>query len=243
MYVIKKTGIDDTVQYVSSIKLSNNRPDIKYQSNPSDAMLLTDIPAAKALAQLAGAAFASTIKIVDFESCLNAADSNVVFAGKQFDEFSVGDIIHWAEIDWKVVKKDPERANVYCMTKSCLGTTPYAKPTYNAKEHCVDTTGTDFRRSNLFTLCKYMHKLLEAEPDFDKLITTQSGFKVGVMTKEMLESTPTDHRSTDYSYWTSSAFSLSDMWVVYGNGYFYSNGYPSAPHGFRPYICVKMSDK
>ena len=242
MYVIKKTRNDGTVQYVSSFKTSNNGADIKYHSNPKYAMVFRDMPTAKALVQLAGVSFASTVKIVDFESCFNSADSNTMFAGKRFDELSVGDITHWAGIEWKVVKKDPESAKVYLMTRSCLGSVQYAKPTYNAKEHCVDNTGADFRRSNLFTLCKYMHKSLEAERGFDKLVTTQSGFKAGVMTKEMLESIPVIHRSADRCYWTSSADLVDGVWFVGSNGSLYYIGL-SYTYGFRPYICVNMGGK
>lgn len=243
MYVIKKTRNDGTVQYVSSIKISTNGANIKYHSNPRCVMVFSDMMTAKALVQLAGVAFASTIKIVDFESCFNATNSNVEFAGKRFDDLDIGDITRWAGIEWKVVKKNLESANVYLMTRFCLGSVQYAKPTYNDKEHCVDSTGTDFRRSNLFTLCKYMHKSLEAESGFDKLVTTQSGVKVGVMTKEMLGSIPTEHRSTDHSYWTSTASSSRYVWYVRGNGYLYSDGGPSDAYGFRPYICVNMGGK
>ena len=239
MYVIKKTRNDGTVQYVSSFKTSNNGTDIKYHSNPKYAMVFSD-----ALVQLAGVAFAATTKIVDFESCFNSADSNTMFAGKRFDELSVGDIAPWAGIEWKVVKKDPESAKVYLMTRFCLGSAQYAKPTYNAKEHCVDNTGADFKRSNLFTLCKYMHKSLEAERGFDKLVATQSGYKVGVMTKEILESIPVIHRSADRSYWTSLANSSGCVWYVYANGDILNGNYnPSNTRGFRPYICVNMGGK
>lgn len=243
MYVIKKTRNDGTVQYVSSFKITNNGADIKYHSNPKYAMVFRDMMTAKALFQLAGVAFAATVKIVDFESCFNAADSNALFAGKRFDELNIDDITRWAGIEWKVVKKDPESAKMYLMTRFCLGGVQYAKPTYNAKEHRVDNTGPDFRRSNLFTLCKYMHKSLEAESGFDKLITTQSGFKVGVMTKEMLESIPVIHRSADCSYWTSTAHSSSHAWFVYALGTIDSTNYPSDTRGFRPYICVNMGGK
>ena len=242
MYVIKKTRTDGTVQYVASFKTSTNGIDVKYHSNPKYAMVFSDMATAKALIQLAGVAFASTIKIVDFESCFNAADSNAVFAGKRFDELNTGSITRWAGIEWKVVKKDPESAKVYLMTRFCLGNIQYAKPTYNAKEHCLDDTGSDFIRSNLFALCKYMHKSLEAEQDFAKLVTTQSGFNVGVMTKEMLESIPAIHRSTDSSYWTSTASQSGFVWRVDDdNGLDYGN--PSNPRGFRPYICVYMGGK
>lgn len=243
MYVIKKTRNDGTVQYVSSFKTSNNGADIKYHSNPKYAMVFRDMPTAKALIQLAGVTFADAIKIVDFESCFNSADSNTMFAGKRFDELSVGDITHWAGIEWKVVKKDPESAKVYLMTRFCIGSVQYTKPTYNAKEHCVDNTGADFRRSNLFTLCKYMHKSLEAERGFSDLVTTQSGFKVGVMTKEMLESIPAEHRPADYSYWTSTADSSSFVWIVNGGGRLGNYSGPSVTYGFRPYICVNMRGK
>ena len=243
MYVIKKTRNDGTVQYVSSFKTSNNGADIKYHSNPKYAMVFRDMPTAKALIQLADVAFAATIKIVDFESCFNSADSNTMFAGKRFAELSVGDITSWAGIEWKVVKKDPESAKVYLMTRFCLGSVQYTKPTYNAKEHRVDNTGADFKRSNLFTLCKYMHKSLESEPDFDKLVTTQSGFKVGVMTKEMLESIPVIHRSADHSYWTPSSNSSGFVWYVDDVGNVYNYGNPNRTRGFRPYICVNMGGK
>ena len=243
MYVIKKTRNDGSVQYVSSFKSSNNCAVIKYHSNPKYAMVFRDMPTAKALIQLAGVAFADAIKIVDFESCFNSADSNTRFAGKRFDELSVGDITHWAGIEWKVVKKDPESAKVYLMTRFCIGGVQYAKPTYNAKEHCVDNTGADFRRSNLFTLCKYMHKSLEAERGFAELVTTQSGFKVGIMTKEMLESIPAIHRSADRSYWTSLANTLGYVWYVNGDGSLLNYGNPGNARGFRPYICVNMGGK
>lgn len=243
MYVIKKTRTDGTAQYVSSFKTSNNGVYIKYHSNPKYAMMFSDMMKAKALLQLAGVAFAATVKIVDFESCFNSVDSNAVFAGKRFDELNIGDITRWAGIEWKVVKKDPESAKVHLMTRFCLGGVQYAKPTYNAKERCVDNTGSDFRRSNLFMLCKYMHKSLEAESGFDKLITTQSGFKVGVMTKEMLESIPGNHRSADRSYWTSTADSLGYVWFVYALGSSDSTNYQSDTRGFRPYICVNMGGK
>lgn len=249
MYVIKKTRNDGTVQYVSSFKTSNNGTDIKYHSNPKYAMVFSDKPTAKALIQLAGVAFAATVKIVDFESCFNNADPNSVFAGKRFDELNTGDTTRWAGIEWTVVKKDPESAKVYLMTRFCLGSVQYAKPTYNAKEHYIDNTGSDFRRSNLFTLCKYMHKSLEDEPSFAELVTTQSGFKVGVMTKEMLESIPEKHRSADRSYWTSSDHSSSYVCYVTSTGSLGSGGdltnyyYPSGTYGFRPYICVNMGGK
>nr|DAQ98942.1 MAG TPA: hypothetical protein [Caudoviricetes sp.] len=245
MYVIKKTRNDGTVQYVSSIKISTNGANIKYHSNPRCVMVFSDMMTAKALVQLAGVAFASTIKIVDFESCFNATNSNVEFAGKRFDELSVGDIMRWANIVWEVVKKDQESAKVYFMTRFCLGDTPYTKPTYNAKSHYVDNTGTDFRRSNLFTLCKYMHKSLESEPEFNRLVRTQSGFNVGVMTKEMLESIPKEPRSANYAYWTSTANSSSDVdevWFVASGGIL--NTYDADEVlGFRPYICVNMGGK
>lgn len=245
MYVIKKTRNDGTVQYVSSIKISTNGANIKYHSNPRCVMVFSDMMTAKALVQLAGVAFASTIKIVDFESCFNATNSNVEFAGKRFDELSVGDIMRWANIVWEVVKKDTESAKVYFMTRFCLGDTPYTKPTYNAKSHYVDNTGTDFRRSNLFTLCKYMHKSLESEPEFNRLVRTQSGFNVGVMTKEMLESIPEEPRSANYAYWTSTANPSSDVdevWFVASGGSL--NTYDADEElGFRPYICVNMGGK
>ena len=244
MYVIKKTRTDGTVQYVASFKTSTNGIDVKYHSNPKYAMVFSDMATAKALIQLAGVAFAATVKIVDFESCFNAADSNATFAGKRFDELNPGDITRWAGIEWKVVKKDPESAKVYLMTRFCLGSVQYAKPTYNAKYHCVDNTGSDFRRSNLFTLCKYMHKSLEAEQDFAKLVTTQSGFKVGVMTKEMLENIQVIHRSADRSYWTSTTTLSSIVWYVYDNGNILNGNYnPNNVRGFRPYICVNMGGK
>lgn len=243
MYVIEKTRTDGTVQYVASFKTSTNGTDVKYHSDPKHAIVFHDMMTAKALIRHAGAAFASTVKIVDFTSCFNGIESNVVFAGKRFDELNIGDITRWAGIEWKVVKKDLKSAKVYLMTRFCLGSVRYAKPTYNAKEHCVDTTGTDFRRSNLFTLCKYMHKSLESEPDFDNLVTTQSGFKVGVMTKEMLVNIPAIHRSADLHYWTSSTSSSMYVWYARGNGYLYSDGYPSDAFGFRPYICVNMGGK
>ena len=242
MYVIKKTRTDGTVQYVASLKISTNGVDAKYHSNPKHAIVFNDMMTAKYLIRHAGVAFASTVKLVDFESCFNAADSNAVFAGKRFDELNIGDITRWAGIKWKVVKKDSESAKMYLMTRFCLGSVQYAKPTYNAKDHCVDNTGSDFRRSNLFTLCKYMHKSLEAEQDFAKLVTTQSGFKVGVMTKEMLESIRVIHRSADSSYWTSTAYSSSNVWRVNVVGDFnYDN--PGCTRGFRPYICVNMGGK
>ena len=245
MYVIKKTRNDGTVQYVSSIKISTNGANIKYHSNPRCVMVFSDMMTAKALVKLAGVAFASTIKIVDFESCFNATNSNVEFAGKRFDELSVGDIMRWANMVWEVVKKDQESAKVYFMTRFCLGDTPYTKPTYNAKSHYVDSTGTDFRRSNLFTLCKYMHKSLESEPEFNRLVRTQSGFNVGVMTKEMLESIPEEPRSANYAYWTSTANPSSDVdevWFVASGGSL--NTYDADEElGFRPYICVNMGGK
>lgn len=244
MYVIKKTGIDGTVQYVSSIKLSNNRPDIKYQSNPSDAMPLTDIPSAKALVQLAGAAFASTIEIVDFETCLTAAQANMTFAGMRYADMEPGTVVTWGGIDWLVVKRTPKDAKVYLMTETHIGSTPYAKSTYNAKHHCVDNTGVDFKYSNLFSLCKYMNKSLIGEPDFDKLVTTPYGLKVGVMTREMLSTIDGQYVYNDgVPYWTSTAGSPIYVYIVYADGGLNCGSLPGNTYGFRPYICVKMSDK
>ena len=88
-----------------------------------------------------------------------------------------------------------------------------------------------------------MHKSLEAEQDFAKLVTTQSGFKVGVMTKEMLESIRVIHRSADSSYWTSTANSSSNVWYVDYDGNFDYGYSPGCTRGFRPYICVNMGGK
>lgn len=239
MYVIKKMRQDGAVQYVASFKTSNNGTDIKYHSNPRYAMVFSDMPSARALIQLAGVAFGACIEIVDFESCFTVADSNALFAGKRFDELHVGEITRWGGINWKTVKKDPESAKVYLMTRFCLGTTPYAKPTYNAKEHYVDDTGDNFRRSNLFTLCKYMHKSLEGVPGFGELITTQSGFSVGVMTKELLETIPMDVREADIMYWTSSPEANGAVYHIDDTGEFDVEN-PIVVYGFRPYICVNM---
>lgn len=242
MYVIKKVRPDGTIQYVASFKISNNGADIKYHSNPRYAMVFSDIPSAKALIQLAGIAFAAgaaVVDIVDFESCFTAADSNALFAGNRFDELFVDDIVFWGDTEWKVVKKDPESAKVYLMTRFCRGNTPYAKPTYNAKSHYVDDTGNNFRRSNLFTLCKYMHKSLEGVPGFGKLITTQSGFSVGVMTKELLETIPMNIREADIAYWTSSPEANGGVYHIDSIGEI-DVDVPIVVYGFRPYICVNM---
>ena len=88
------------MQYVASIKLSDNGANIKYQSNPRVAMLFDGIPAAKALAQLAGATFASAIEIVDFESCLETTQDNVTFAGMRYVDMKPGTVVTWGGINY-----------------------------------------------------------------------------------------------------------------------------------------------
>lgn len=242
MYVIKKNRNDGTVQYVASFKISSNGADIKYHSNPRYSMVFSDMPSAKALVQLAGVAFAATIEIVDFESCLAATNTNVTFAGLYYDDMTPGKLVTWGDINWKVVKCVPEDTKVYLMTQTHIGYAPYAKPTYNAKRHYVDHTGDNFKRSNLFTLCKYMSKSLEGEPDFDKLVETSYGLKVGVMTKEMILSIDKKYTKLSVAYWTSSAHASNCVLFVDSDGGLYGSS-PSFSNGFRPYICVNMADK
>jgi len=237
MYVIKKMRPDGTVQYVASFKTSNNGTDIKYHSNPRYAMVFSDMPSAKALIQLAGIAFAASVDIVDHESCFNTVSQGATFAGYHYDELDLGKGIYLDQL-WTVVKRSRKDAKVYLMTQSCIGETQYSKPTYNAKTHCVDNTGTDFKRSNLYTLCKYMDKSLENIRDYNKLVTTQSGFKVGVMTKEMLEDVNGLWREASSSYWTSSEYA-NGIWYVNSSGRLDSVNTDEI-YGFRPYICVNM---